>query len=74
MERRSYYNEGNPDDITCAALFIFFMRTCYNGIYSVNRSGKLAVTFGFGEAGKAAGRGTDSLQPQALAGRDYPEW
>lgn len=26
----------------------FFMRTCYNGIYSVNRSGKLSVTFGFG--------------------------
>lgn len=31
-----------------AALFIFFMRTCYNGIYSVNRSGKLSVTFGAG--------------------------
>lgn len=48
MEKRAYYNDGNPDNITRAALFIFFMRTCYNGIYSVNRSGKLSVTFGFG--------------------------
>lgn len=48
MEKRTYYNEGTPDNITRAALFIFFMRTCYNGIYSVNRKGKLSVTFGFG--------------------------
>lgn len=48
MEKRAFYNEGNPDNVARAALFIFFMRTCYNGIYSVNRSGKLSVTFGFG--------------------------
>ena len=36
MEKRTYYNEGNPNNITRAALFIFFMRTCYN------------VTFGAG--------------------------
>lgn len=48
MEKRAFYNEGNPDNVTRAALFIFFMRTCYNGIYSVNRNGKLSVTFGFG--------------------------
>ena len=49
MEKRTFFNEGNPDDVTRAALFIFFMRTCYNGIYSVNRSGKLSVTFGAGK-------------------------
>ena len=38
------FNEEHPDDITRAALFIFFMRTCYNGIYSVNRKGRLSVT------------------------------
>ena len=48
MEKRTYYNEGNPNNITRAALFIFFMRTCYNGIYSVTHSGKLSVTFGAG--------------------------
>lgn len=48
MEKRAFYNEGNPDNVTRAALFIFFMRTCYNGIYSVNRNGRLSVTFGFG--------------------------
>ena len=37
MEKRTYYNEGNPNNITRAALFIFFMR-----------SGKLSVTFGAG--------------------------
>ena len=52
MEKRTFFNEGNPDDVTRAALFIFFMRTCYNGIYSVNRSGKLSVTFGAGNRAK----------------------
>lgn len=52
MEKRAFFNEGNPDDVTRAALFIFFMRTCYNGIYSVNRQGKLSVTFGAGNRAK----------------------
>lgn len=52
MEKRTFFNEGGPDDVTRAALFIFFMRTCYNGIYSVNRSGKLSVTFGAGNRAK----------------------
>lgn len=52
MEKRAFFNEGAPDDVTRAALFIFFMRTCYNGIYSVNRSGKLSVTFGAGNRAK----------------------
>lgn len=52
MAKRTFFNEGGPDDITRAALFIFFMRTCYNGIYSVNRSGKLSVTFGAGNRAK----------------------
>lgn len=47
MEKRNYYNEGNPEDVTRAALFIFYAYLL-NGIYSVNRSGKLSVTFGFG--------------------------
>ena len=52
MEKRAFFNEGGPDDVTRAALFIFFMRPCYNGIYSVNRSGKLSVTFGAGNRAK----------------------
>lgn len=52
MEKRRQFNEDNPDNITRAALFIFFMRTCYNGIYSVNRKGKLSVTFGAGNRAK----------------------
>lgn len=31
MEKRTFFNEGDPDDVTRAALFIFFMRTCYSG-------------------------------------------
>ncbi len=52
VEKRTLFNEGNPDNVTRAALFIFFMRTCYNGIYSVNRQGKLSVTFGAGNRAK----------------------
>lgn len=46
--KRTLYNEESPQDLMRAALFIFFMKTCYNGIFSVNRKGKLSVTFGCG--------------------------
>lgn len=77
MERRTFFNEGGPDDVTRAALFIFFMRTCYNGIYSVNRSGKLSVTFGAGNRAKILEEDLLRLNHKLLQGvvildGDYP--
>lgn len=46
MEQRASYNAEKQDKIKQAALFIFLMRTCYNGVYSVNRHGQLTMTFG----------------------------
>ena len=46
LEQRANYNDGNPTNLVRAALFMFFMRACYNAFYSVNKSGKLSLTFG----------------------------
>ena len=35
MKKRRVFNEEHPDDITRAALFIFFMRTCYRPMNKV---------------------------------------
>lgn len=76
MEKRRLFNEDRPDDITRAALFIFFMRTCYNGIYSVNRKGKLSVTFGAGNRAKILEEGVirsnhELLQDVTILDGDY---
>ena len=46
LQRRTEFNTKKLDKIRNAALFFFLNRTCFNGLYRVNKSGLFNVPFG----------------------------
>jgi len=64
--KRAEFNTKQQPEITQAALFVFLNRTCFNGLYRVNRSGGFNVPIGSYKTPKICNKANLKLVSEAL--------
>ena len=73
---RDYFNEGNPSKLEEAALFLYFNKTGFNGLYRVNSKNKFNVPIGRYKSPTVVDEdkilaGSQSLQDIEIYSKDY---
>lgn len=78
MTQRDRYNSKELSDIENSTIFIFLNRTCFNGLYRVNKAGLFNVPFGRYDSPTICDEGTimadsEILQKVEILNKDFEE-
>jgi DNA adenine methylase len=75
---RKSFNKGNIQGLKRSAAFIYFTKTCFNGVYRVNKKGEFNVPYGYHKSNKILDKENILLAHRLLQGviikvQDYTE-
>ena len=78
LETRERFNRKDDDLTDTAAMFMFLNKTCFNGLYRVNKQGKFNAPFSYSENPNICDtytltRASETLQDTVILRTDYKE-